>query len=76
MNGQVKVNDFELVDHDLYYALTEDQLVLTILKDKGAPVLGQVLLKLDPDYEYTMVRDDSSHSNEFIWDKVSNKRLN
>ena len=75
MSGQVKVNDFEIVDHDLYLGLSEEQVILTILKDKGAPVLGDTLLSLDPDYDYSMIRDDSSHSNEFIWDKM-NKTLN
>lgn len=38
----------------------EKQLSLSILKDAGAPILGMIVLRLDPQYTFEMRRDEAT----------------
>ena len=45
----------------------DDQAILAILKDKGMPLIGVTLLKLDPDYTYESIRGFDDHTTTYSW---------
>ena len=45
----------------------EKQLSLSILKDAGAPILGMIVLRLDPQYTFEMRRDEATKGIFVSW---------
>lgn len=45
----------------------EKQLSLSILKDAGAPILGMIVLRLDPQYTFEMRRDAATNGIFVSW---------
>jgi hypothetical protein len=62
------VTEIEMVEHFLYLEDLE-QTMLFILKEKGAPIIGPVLLKIDPKYKVTRI--DHMFHIEFIFTNLS-----
>ena len=45
----------------------EKQLSLSIFKDAGAPILGMIVLRLDPQYTFEMRRDEATKGIFVSW---------
>lgn len=45
----------------------EKQLSLSILKDAGAPILGMIVLRLDPRYTFELRRDAATNGIFVSW---------
>lgn len=57
-----------------YQAFRNDQLTLAILKDKGAPVKGNMFFKADTEnYVWERFKDDSNGNDIFLI-KIKNRR--
>lgn len=65
------MNKCEITAHELADSKWPvDQAIYFLLKEKGAPILGNFNLRLDPDYEFTMHHDLCNDSYVYEWEKT------
>ena len=62
----VFISHEKLQDAQHWNANTE-QLSLSILKDAGAPILGMIVLRPDPQYTFEMRRDEATKGIFVSW---------
>jgi len=70
-NDSCTITNQEIMDMPLISGQTFDQAMLFKLKAKGAPVLGVVLLRLDPGYSFMSYQDNSSLTRHYKWKRTN-----
>lgn len=72
--GSAVITQQEMVDIDLSVfprLNTDEQVTLSLLKDKDAPIEGILMLKFREGYEVTRRYDHMTYNTHFHWHKVS-----
>ncbi len=64
-----KITDYKIAQATTHSSI-KDQVLLGILKDKGAPINGTFLLIKDPEYTFRCNRNYSTLTTVYYWDKL------
>lgn len=57
----------EKLQNAQHWNANTEQLSLSILKDAGAPILGMIVLRPDPQYTFEMRRDEATKGIFVSW---------
>ena len=59
----------DLIQAQFY--ISSDQTILGLLKDEGAPILGSILLRPDPTYEWKRREYRDTEAIQYEWYKIT-----
>ena len=69
--SECEIFNHEIVAEPRYYLDDNKQLLLRILKRKGAPVIGNMILEMDlKNYKWTFWNNIENKSSYYKWEKV------
>lgn len=67
----ILLTHLDILNATYYY--DSRQTVLSLLKSKGAPILGNVLHEFDPKYDWNVAHNSSDESLYVTWTRHSNE---